>query len=359
MIRSIAMKSSMTKLWTALTALLFAAGVARADDVADFYKGKQVTIVLGYGPGGGYDIYARVIAQYLGKYIPGNPSVVVQNMPGAGSLRAANYVYNSAPRNGTVIGSFGRDIPLMAVVGGNSAVQFDPAKFTWLGSPSTYANDAYLMWSRDDAPVKTIADAQRKDGPALVVGGTGEGSTDNDVTLLLREALGLNFKLIAGYPDSPAISIAMERKELDAHFLGLSATYTERPDWMKPGSGMHVILQFARKTRLSLFPDAPTARELATTDQARELIDLAELPYTLSRPFVAPPGLPEDRAKALQTAFMAMQTDPQYLADTTKLKIDVSPIGGGDAAALVERMKNASPDLLDYMRKLQASSKGD
>ena len=348
----------MMKIWTALVAMLFAVGLARADDVSDFYKGKQITVVLGYGPGGGYDIYARLVAQHLGKYVAGNPSVVVQNMPGAGSLRAANYIYTSAPKNGLFIGSFGRDIPLMAVLGHNSAVQFDPAKYTWLGSPSTYADDAYLLWSRDDAPVKSIAEAQKKGGPPLVVGATGEGSTDNDVTVLLTDVFGLNVKLVAGYPDSPSISVAMERKELDAHFLGLSATNGERPQWLNPGSGFHVILQFARKTRLPQFPVAPTARELATNERTLALIDLAEMPYTLSRPFVAPPGLPEDRAKALQKAFMDLQKDPQYLADAAKLKIDISPIGGADAATLIERISKAPPEILEHMRKLLAEHKG-
>ncbi|HWG04834.1 MAG TPA: hypothetical protein VG271_07455, partial [Beijerinckiaceae bacterium] len=153
--------------------------------------------------------------------------------------------------------------------------------------------------------------------------------------------------------------IAVERKEVDAHFLGLSAAHAERPDWLNPGSGMHVVLQFARKTRHPLFPDAPTADELAKTDRARALLGLAELPYTLSRPFVAPPGLPPERAKVLQKAFLDMQKDPQYLADTAQLKIDVSPIGGDDSLALVRRLSQAPPELLDYMRKLQAASSGN
>lgn len=257
----------MFKRWAVAVAAILSIAEAHAAGPADFYHGKQITLVLGYGPGGGYDIYARVIAQYLGKYIPGNPTVVVQNMPGAGSIRAANYLYSGAPKDGTVIGSFGRDIPFIAVMGGNPAVQFDPAKFTWLGSPSTYANDAYLLWGRDGAVVKTVADAQRAGGPPLVVGVTAEGSTDNDVSILLRDTLGLNLKIVSGYPDSAAISVAMERNEVDAHFLGLSAAYTERPSWLKPGSGMHVILQFARKTRHRLFPDVPTADELAKTSK--------------------------------------------------------------------------------------------
>jgi tripartite-type tricarboxylate transporter receptor subunit TctC len=350
----------MFKQWAgaiAVAAMLSIAG-AHAEEPADFYKGKQVILLVGYGPGGGYDIYARVIAQYLGKYIPGNPSVVVQNMPGAGSLRAANYIYSGAPKDGTVIGTFGRDIPLIGIMGGNPSVQFDPRKFTWLGSPSSYANDAYLLWVRDEAAVKTVADAQRPGGPPLVIGATGEGSTGNDIAILLRDALGLNIKLIPGYPDSSSRSLAVEQGELDGHFLGLSATYTERPAWLKPGSGMHVLLQFARQTRHPQFPDVPTAEELAKTDRARALIELAELPYRLSRPFVAPPGLPDDRAKALQGAFLDMQKDPQYLAEVAKLQIEVSPIDGPHALALIERLAQAPPELLDYMRKLHTESGG-
>jgi tripartite-type tricarboxylate transporter receptor subunit TctC len=341
----------------AAVAILSTAGT-HAEGPGDFYKGKQVIIVVGYGPGGGYDIYSRMIAQYLGKYIPGNPSIVVQNMPGAGSLRAANYIFSSAPKDGTTIGTFGRDIPLVGVMGGNPAVQFDPRKFTWLGSPSSYANDAYLLWVRDDAAVKTVADAQRPGGPPLVVGGTGEGGTGNDVTILLRDVLGLNLKLVHGYPDSNAQSFAVEKKELDGHFLGLSSTYTERPSWLKPGSGMHVLLQFARRTRHPLFPDVPTAEELAKTERARALIELAELPYTLSRPFVAPPGLPADRATVLQSAFLEVQKDPQYVAAANKLQIDVSPIDGAGALALIERLGQTPPELLDYMRKLHTDNKG-
>jgi tripartite-type tricarboxylate transporter receptor subunit TctC len=351
----------MFKRWIAAmtAAAILSVAAAQAEEPADFYHGKQVILVVGYGPGGGYDIYARIVAQFLGKYIPGNPSVVVQNMPGAGSLRAANYIYSGAPKDGTVIGTFGRDIPLVGVMHGNPAVQFDAAKFTWLGSPSSYANDAYLLWVRDDAADKTIADVQRPGGPPLNIGGTGEGGTGNDITILLRDALGLNIKLIPGYPDSSSESLAVETKELDGHFLGLSATYTERPNWLKPGSGMHPLLQFARHTRHPLFPDVPTAEELAKTDRARALIELAELPYTLSRPFVASPGIPEDRAKALQKAFLDMQTDPDYLAAAAKLQIDVSPIGGAAALALIQRLSQAPPELLDYMRKLHADSKSD
>ena len=146
-------------------ALAFAMPSAHADAVAEFYKGKQINLLVGYGPGGGYDIYARLLARHLGKFIPGNPSLVVQNMPGAGSLRAVNYLYNIAPKDGTAIGMFSRNMPLIGLLGGNANVQFNPRKLTWLGSSSSFVNDAYILIVRKDAPVKSIEEARRADLP--------------------------------------------------------------------------------------------------------------------------------------------------------------------------------------------------
>src|SRR5437588_5295367 len=154
---------------------------ARADPVANFYGGRQVNLIVGYGPGGGYDIYARLLARHLGRFIPGHPTVVVQNMPGAGSLRAVNYLYNVAPKDGATIGTFARNMPLLGLLGGNSNVQFDPRRLTWLGSTSSFTNDAYILLVRKDAPVKSIEEARRPDFPALVLGATAEGATGNDV----------------------------------------------------------------------------------------------------------------------------------------------------------------------------------
>ena len=338
--------------------LLVLAGVpARADGVADFYKGKVVTLVVGYGSGGGYDVYGRLVATHLGKYIPGNPTVVVQNMPGAGSLRSVNYLYNTAPKDGTIIATFARDMPLLGIIGNNPNVRFDPRKLTWLGSSSSYGNDAYLLFTRKDAAVKSIADARKPGGPALVLGGTAEGATGNDISTVLRDALALNIRLIVGYPDSNALFLAADRKETDGRFVGLSAVASSHPEWLKPDSGMQVLLQFARVTRHQQFPDVPTARELAPDARARALIELAELPYRLSRPFAAPPGLPADRAKALEAAFLAVHRDAEYLDQAGKLKVDVSPIGGEEVLRAIEGIAGAPPELLDYMRKLLSDSK--
>lgn len=343
---------------TALALLVFAVVGARADDVADFYKGKQVSVIVGYGTGGGYDVYGRLVARHLGRHIPGTPSIVVQNMPGAGSLRAVNYLYNTVPKDGTALGIFARDMPLLGIIGGNSNVRFDVRKLTWLGSSSSYANDAYFLFVRKDAQVKSIEDARRPGGPPIVLGGTAEGATGNDIATVVRDALGLNIKLIAGYPDSNALFLAVDRKELDGRFVGLSATSSSHPEWLTPKGGMQKLLQFARVTRHPQFPDIPTARELALNDRSRALIALAELPYRLSRPFAAPPGVPDDRAKALQKAFLDTQEDPQYLAEAAKLQVDISPIGGAEVLGAIEEIAGAPPELLEYMKKLLAANKG-
>jgi tripartite-type tricarboxylate transporter receptor subunit TctC len=178
----------------AVSALVLGALPARADEVADFYRGRQVDVIVGYGPGGGYDIYARLLARHLGRFIPGAPDVIVRNMPGAGSLRAVNYLYKIAPKDGATIGTFSRNMPLIGLLGGNADAQFDPRRFTWLGSSSSFVNDAHVLIVRKDAPVKSIEEARRQDLAPLVLGGNVEGGTANDVPIILRDTIGLHVK---------------------------------------------------------------------------------------------------------------------------------------------------------------------
>jgi tripartite-type tricarboxylate transporter receptor subunit TctC len=341
-----------------LAFLALAASDARADAVADFYRGKLIRVVVGFASGGGYDVYARLLARHFGKYIPGNPSVVVQNMPGAGGLRAANFVYSAAPKDGTTICIVSRDMPLLAVLGANPAVQFDPRKFTWIGSSSSFVDDAYVLIVRADAPAATIAETRRPGGPPLVLAGSAEGAPGSDVPVILRDTIGLNAKVVGGYPDSSAMFLAMERGEVHGRTVDLSTVRTFRSDWLEPDSGMRVLVQFARRTRHPDLPEVPTARELAPTDDARALIALTEQPYAMARPFAAPPEVPQDRAQALQAAFLATHKDPQYLEEAAKLKLDVSPVSGADVLEIVERIAGASPRSIDRLRKLLAASKG-
>jgi tripartite-type tricarboxylate transporter receptor subunit TctC len=328
----------------------------RADAVADFYRGRTINLVVGYGPGGGYDLCARLVARHLGAHIPGNPAVVVQNMPGAGSLRATNFLFTVAPNDGTTIGAFARDMPLLAILGTNSAVRFDPRKFVWLGSASSFASDAYVLMMRTDAPVKTIAQARAPGGPPLVLGSTAEGTTGSDVPMLLRDTLGLNLKLVAGYPDNGAIFLAVDRGEINGRTTDFSTMRALRPDWVKPDGPMRALVQFARATRHPDFPGVPTARELAENESSRALIELAEIPYLMARPFVAPPGVPADRAAALQAAFLSVHRDPQFLAEVAQLKIEVSAVGGEEVLRAIDRIAGAPAALLDRLRRILAKS---
>ena len=190
--------------------------------------------------------------------------------------------------------------------------------------------------------MKSVDDARRPDGPTLVLSGTAPGDTSADVPLLLRDALGLKVKLVMGYPDSNAMFMAAETKEVDGRVADLSSVASSRPHWLKP-DGMRALLQFARMSRHVDFPDVPTARELARSDADRVLIEISELPYRLTRPYAAPPGVPTERAKALQSAFMAVHKDPQYLDEAAKLKLDISPIDGDEILKVVEQIGKAPP----------------
>jgi tripartite-type tricarboxylate transporter receptor subunit TctC len=206
--------------------------------------------------------------------------------------------------------------------------------------------------------VKSIEGARRAGGPPLVLGSTAEGTSGNDVPTLLRNTLGLNIKLVAGYPDNGAIFLAVERGEVNGRTVDLTTMKALRPDWLKPNGGMRGLVQFARATRHPDFPDVPTARELADTRNSRALIELAELPYLMARPFVAPPGVPVERAAALQAAFLAVHRDPQFLADAARLKIEVDALGAEAVLAAIDRIADAPPDLLDQLRGLLTKQQG-
>jgi tripartite-type tricarboxylate transporter receptor subunit TctC len=334
------------------------ASPAHADSVTRFYKGRVINLLVGYGPGGNHDAYARLLARHLSRFIPGHPAVAVQNMPGGGSLRAVNYLFNAAPRDGSTFGTFSRNMPFVGILDPNPNIQFDPRKLTWIGSSSSFVNDAYILIVRKDAPVKTIEEARRPDRSALVLGGSAEGAYGSDVPIVLRDTIGLHVKQVVGYPDSKAVYLAIERGEIHGRTVDLSSVKLVRPEWLKPDSAYRVLVQFARTTRHHELPEVPTARELAKNDAARALIELAELPYALSRPFAAPPEVPADRAMALQRAFLGVHGDPQFQSDAARLKIDVSPVGADGVLEALERIAGAPSELLDYMRRLMAETKG-
>jgi tripartite-type tricarboxylate transporter receptor subunit TctC len=305
--------------------LAAAPGVARAQSVEQFYKGRQMTMIVGTAPGGINDITARFVARHLGQYIPGNPSIVVQNQPGAGGIASANRLYNVFERDGSVIVKLERAVPMLAIQG-DPNVNFDPLKLTWLGSLSSYAKDSYLMLVMATNPVKTV-DELKQPGKSITLGGDNAASSNLIFATIARDILGLNIKVVRGYTGAAPMFMAMQGGELDGQIIGYSSVRTGQRDlWSH--HAFRPLLQFGRATRLADFADVPTGNELTQDPAALALIDFANLQFAISLPFAAPPGVPADRAKVLQAAFMAMCNDPAVLADAEKLGIEMSPIDG-------------------------------
>ena len=306
-------------------ALIMATGAARAQSVEQFYKGRQITMIVGAAPGGINDITARFVARHLGQYIPGNPSIVVQNQPGAGGIASANRLANVFERDGSVIAKLERAVPMLAIQG-DPNVNFDPLKLTWLGSLSSYARDAYLMLVMAANPVTSVYELKQP-GKSITLGGDNAASSNLIFAAIARDILGLNIKVVRGYTGAAPMFLAMQSGELDGQIIGYSSVRTGQRDlWSH--NAFRPLLQFGRASRLADFPDVPTGHELTKDPAALALIDFAELQFVISLPFAAPPGVPADRATALQTAFMAMCKDPAVLDDADKLGIEMSPIDG-------------------------------
>jgi len=306
----------------------------------DFYKGKTVTLIVGNAPGGGYDHYARLLARHMPRYIAGEPAIVVKNMPGAGGMVMSNFLYSQAPRDGLTFGMMSRPNPIEPVLG-NPAAKFKSEEFTWIGTSSTYEDDAYCLVVRADAPFKTIEDVQ-KPGRPLLLGGLAAGGSDTDITLIAREVFKLNAQLVRGYGGSAELNIAIQRGEVEGRAIGVSSLQTGMPDWLNGGK-LRFLMQFGHEQRWKGLPDVPTARELAKTADDKALLELAELPFLMARPFAAPPGVPPARATILRKAFMDAHRDRDYLREAATLKIDVSPLGGEEIAKIVARIAKTPP----------------
>jgi len=337
-------------------AALVCAGAAQAQE--NFYKGKQIRLIIGYGTGGGYDSYARLISKHMGRHIPGGPTIVPQNMPGAGSNLAANHIFNVAPKDGTAFGTFARALPLAGILDpANPQIKFKPSQFTWIGSSSSYKDDAYILLVRAELPIKTVEDIRGPNAKQMIMAATNAGSTSYDVPVQLLDVLGLKLKIIHGYPDGAAMSLAIERKEADGRMIGLSAIQATQPEWLGPNGFMRPLLQFGRRTRHELIKDVPMARDLAESREDLALIEMLEMPFFLARPYAAPPGVPKDRAATLMKAFMATHKDKDYLADAKKQKMDVSPIDGDDIQAMLARMTDISPAVIARYKQIADRTK--
>ena len=328
-------------------ALTILAQPVNAAGVEDFFKGRNVSIVIGYSVGGGYDTYGRLLSRYLGDHIPGRPNVLAQNMPGAGSIKAANYIYGVAPKDGTAIGTFGRTIPVAPLLAASGAA-FEATKFTWLGSIS---RDTSLCITSSRSAVKTWDDFLVKPS---TLGGEGAGSDPDVFALLFKNVFGAKVKLVSGYPGTNDTSLALERGEIDG-FCGLSRSTlkSRHPDWLKNKS-INIIVQAGLRKEPEL-ANVPAALDLARTPEQRQILKLLLASQEMARPFAAPPGLAADRKAALLAAFADTMKDDNFLAEAKKEELDVSPVSAKDVDALMAEVYATPKEITEKAAKVTAA----
>lgn len=321
----------------AICTLVASACVAQADPVADFYRGKQLRLIVGSAVGGGYDLYARVLARELGKHIPGEPSIVVQNLPGAAGMVVINQMYNQGPHDGTVIGGALNGIPTAPLL--QSGAKFDPAKLNWLGS---LAREAYVAYVWHTSPVSHIRDLATKE---LLVGATTAGTTMVDYPLLMNDLLGYKFKVVRGYQGPPQINLAIERGEVQGNGgLGYAVVKSLTQQWLEEKK-IKILVQYNFEGVPEL-KGVPLVTDLAVNDEQRQAMRLVFARAEYSRPFLVSQDVPKERVAALRRAFDATAKDPAFLAEAQKLQLDISPMSGETMQAMVEDLAKTSPDVI-------------
>lgn len=320
----------------ALAGLFAFSGAGGADSISDFYKNRSVSLVIGYSVGGGYDAYARLVARYMGKHVAGEPSIIPQQMTGAGSLRAANYIFSVAPKDGSVIGTFSRSMGIAPLLG---QADFDSRKFTWLGSV-TDDDTTCVTWNT--SPIKTWDDFLSK---PFKLGGLGADSDPDIWALLYKNVFGAKVQLVTGYPGTNDVVLAMQRGEVDGLCgLSWSTIRTRHAEWLTSHS-VNIIVQAALKKEPAI-ASVPLATDLATTPEQRQIIRLLLASQAMARPFVAPPEIPEDRKAALIAAFDATMTDPDFFAEAQKLSFEVHPVSAATIDALLAEVYTTPKDVL-------------
>jgi tripartite-type tricarboxylate transporter receptor subunit TctC len=310
-------------LWVALTLLLSISAQAQQLDATP--KGKPVTLYVAGPAGSGYDAYARLFSRYAGRYLPGNPDIVVSNMPGAGGVICANFVYNIAPKDGTAVGLVLQWLAEDQVVGTNGA-QFDVARFGWIGRLSSNVEMSYTWYT---VPVHTIADLMDRETVFAATGGTSVFYPQ-----LLNKMIGTRFKVVTGYLGTPAANLAMERGEVEGATSSLNTIKLAQPDWL-PDKKINVIVQYSLQRDREL-PDAPAVIELARTAADKTVLSFFASSGAIGRSIVAPPGLPEESLTAWRTAFIRTMHDPAFIAEAERVKLDLDPMPGGELQVLVQ-----------------------
>ena len=310
-----------------------------------FYQGKTITVIAGASAGSAYDLYARLMAQFMGKHIPGNPNFIVQNMPGAGSIIGANYVYGVAKSDGTVIGAIQPSIYFNQLVK-QAEVKYDWAKFAWIGSSD---KSDHLLYMRADLPYKSMADVRKAKEPPKC-GSTGAGTSGSYLPKLFEETLGTKFTIISGYTAGAEIDLATERGELQCRALTIQAYHSREPYHTWRRTGFARILIQTGNTRDPRLADAPTIYELMneykTPESERRLLPLVFASSDFGRPVVAPPGVPPDKIKILREAYLKTMNDPELLAEAKRKNLDITPSKGEELEALAKQVVAQTPDVV-------------
>lgn len=313
---------------------------AAAQGAEQFYTGKTLYVLIGYGVGGSDDLWARLIAKYLPAKLPGHPNVVPQNVPGAGSLLVANQIYNTSPKDGTFMGLFNRGVPFEPLLG-NQATKFDPAKFNYLGSPD---RDTTVCAVRKDAAVKSLADLKTT---TLTVGGTGSGADSETYPRFLANVFGLKIDLVSGYAGSRDIGLATERGEVQ----GLCVSYDTILRSSGYRSGLLSILFQTGIDKDPRMPEVPLVLDAAPTQDARAAAALFLSRVSVGRPFAMPPQVPQDRVEAVRAAFAAVLDDPAFVAEAEKSDLHVAPISPAEITATVAQAYKTAPAIVDMVKK--------
>ena len=314
-----------------------------AQTAEDFFKGKTVSLYIGFAAGGSYDYFGRVAARYMGRHIPGEPTILVRSMPGAGSLQAAGFLYSQAPKDGTAWGIVTQTVALEEILG-NPVVKYKAAEFTWIGRLTSIV-EVYYVWKTSKA--KTIEDARLHDIP---MAGTGTGSPSEGYPLLLNAFAGTKFKVISGYPGSTQGLLAMERGEVDGGLTSWNTLNRTKHDWIE-NHDVNVLVQFTTKRHPQLH-DIPTLLEMATTDEGRRALAFYVSGAEMGRSLLAPPGVPPDRVAALRTAFDATMKDPEFLAEIERSGQEFQPGSGAEVEQLVKDVSSVPSAIVERVKAI-------
>ena len=320
--------------------LAFLAGAAQAQSVADFYRGKTITVLIGVSPGGEYDLQARLVARYIGRHIPGNPTVVAQNMLGAGGLTEANYLYNVAPKDGAFIGMIQNALPIMQAVG-LPGPQFDSSKFNWIGSIMSTV-ETLALWHTSG--VKTVEEARQKE---VVIGAVGRGGITDTFPRMMNEFAGTKFKIVVGYPGGNDVNLAMERGEVAGRNNTWSSWKITKSKWLQEKLITIVAYEGPKPNDL---PGVPSVQDLASNPADKLAIKLVSAGTLYGRPLAFPPGVPADRVEAVRQAFVATMKDPDFIKEAEAANMEIDPVSG-------QRMQELSVELIATPASVKARAR--